>query len=295
MFMSENPGRKGGIGRVAQKWRLITDCSLESREELIRRGDIVVMGGREVAVHLPMGYKKLSLRVPFSTTGVPRESIYKMALVVDALNPESSFEQLAGFMCDIISNSITRDFYSADKSEVEDLVSHAIDNYVDPEEIADTRYYYWLTHNLSWREKTDIVNRHRGESLVAENIKVVDKAVDELIEEEGKFITYDVIAKRSGLSRETIKRRVNEEMHEKIGAYNAESFQSSTYHGYLKNKSIAAIVGAIRKIHERMEKVTRVKVLKETDLHYTTIKKWWSEDEIQEELNRYNQVIQESL
>lgn len=280
------------MGKIAQRWRLVTERSFEGKEELISRGDIVVWEGREVAVHLPTGYKKLALRVPFSPTGIPRGSIYKMALVVDALNPESPLEEIVGFMCDIISNSITRDFYSADKSEVEELVSHAIDNYVEPEDIADTRYYYWLIPNLSWREKVDIVNKHRGQSIIAENIKVIDKAVDEIIVEGRLFITYDVIAKQSGLSRETIKRRVNEEIHEKIGSYNAESFQSSTYHGYLKNKSIAAIVGAIRKIHERLERVTRVKVLRETDLHYTTIKKWWSENEIQEELNKYNQVME---
>jgi len=278
------------IGKLSYEWGLIKELVLDhpSREQ----GEEVKKDGKTVAIHVPEGFRKVSIYTPAKNSwGMSKGAIYKIALITNALNPEASFDDLVGFVCDVISNQMDRSFYRADRREIESLVDHAIDQGLELEDLAETRYYYWIAMGMSKEEKMQVVNKHRGKSLIAENIRRIDNAVDNIIEESERFITLKELAKETGLNKRTLLRRINKELSEKIGQYNADTFLTNTYAEYVRNNTVATIVGGIRNINEKNEKVTRVKVSKDTGLHYQTVKLRWKEKEVQDELQRYNEEL----
>ena len=278
-----------GIGKIAERWGVLIEEEIEGRGCIRERGEVIYVEGERVASYLPGGYWKVSLRSPVRGRGVPRGVLFKMSLVTAALNPLKAEEELIGFLCEVLGSAMEREFYVADREEVEEVFLAAKEKGVSKEELAERRYYYWWKVGMSWEEKMSVVNKHRGRSIVAENVGAIDRAVEELVEEGKKFVTYRVISKKTGLSVRTVERHLNEELREKIGEYNAGTFAATTWQGYLKEQSIADIVGTIRKLRGVCEKVTKKRVSEEAEVHYNTIKRWWEEEAIQRELNKYNE------
>lgn len=278
-----------GIGKIAERWGVLIEQEIEGRESLKERGEVIYVEGERVASYLPGGYWKVSLRSPVKGRGVPRGVLFKMSLVTAALNPLKGEGELIGFLCEVLGAAMEREFYVADREEVEEVFLAAKERGVTKEELAERRYYYWWKVGMSWEEKMKVVNKHRGRSIVAENVGAIDKAVEELVEEGRRFVTYRVISRETGLSVRTVERHLNEELREKIGEYNAGTFAATTWQSYLKEQSIADIVGAIRKLRSVCEKVTKKRVSEEAEVHYNTIKRWWQEEAIQRELNKYNE------
>lgn len=119
----------------------------------------------------------------------------------------------------------------------------------------------------------------------------IKNAINNLINKGDVFLNTKAIHKEleDDLSLHTIRGYMNV-FRDEIDTHNRKVFGTDNFMKYKKVLSVHNIKRAINVLNEADERLSRRKVAKETGLHFNTVQNLWDDDEIQEELDKFNEI-----
>lgn len=255
-------------------------------------GDDVFLGGDIVAKYFEEGYSVTSCYYGRFDGFIPDKIIKRIAFCLVALNPDTDLNILAMFMV----------AYCNDKSGLKDGVTYkyetmlslldGVTEKVNINLIQSPRKFYWNTRGqrLSLDNKRKAMLMFTNDRKSSDTLKKVDNAIQCLMTEAKYFITAKRIADVSGCGKETAKRYMAVYKDE-VDRYNEDMFTTNSFATYRRILSIHKIKEAIHTLNKAEDSLSRRKVAKEAGVHFNTVQNLWSDEEIQEELNKYNQSI----
>lgn len=235
--------------------------------------------------------------VPFhnkkSRGTISKALLWRVGYTVTYLNQDRSIEDLVDFVIKYVDYFFKVDGFRIDKTEITNIIDECIDK-LDLSKITVEKKYFW-TANLSLKEKQSIVMSNMKDRESTKTVKIIENAIDAISEEGERFITAKEIKKMtdtiedSDISEKTISRHIPD-LRKQIDDYNSVVFGTNNFQTYRKTLSVHRILDAVKILDKEGERLSRRKVAKEAELHFNTVQNLWMEDEIQEELNKYNLV-----
>ena len=223
---------------------------------------------------------------------ISKALLWRVGYTITYLNQDRSIDDLIDFVVKYVNTFFRIQGFEISRKEVRDIIDYCIDK-LDLRKIAINKKYYW-TAPLSLKEKQSIVMSNMQDRKSTNTVKVIENAIDAISEDGEKFITANeihkmLVSEKYEISEITIKRYLPE-FRNAIDDYNTVVFGTSNFQTYRKTLSVHRILDAVKVLDKEGERLSRRKVAKEASLHFNTVQNLWMEDEIQEELNKYNSV-----
>jgi DNA-binding transcriptional regulator YhcF (GntR family) len=125
----------------------------------------------------------------------------------------------------------------------------------------------------------------------------IENAIEWLTIESSEFITATSVKEKLGAEDDVTPstiRRYMELSRETIDRHNRKVFGTDNFMSYKKMLSVHNIKEAIRLLNDANDRLSRRKVAKEAGVHFNTVQSLWNDEDIQDELNRYNQVFKQA-
>lgn len=281
------------ITGIADRYGVVTYKPLLSLEQAKETGQPIEwsLGGKPVVVcyRIEDTFSVVKLTLHKSEFGPTRKSLYKNAFALLYLNPEVSFDKLCSFYYEVVSHCTLSEVLRPEKSLITNVMSFCADKEVDVDKLQIPAVFYWKTH-LPIEDKRSIVAKSINESISMKNFKSVKEAIEEEMEFGDRFITNQLIADKTGLGSRTARRYAQSDK-ELIDEYNRTVFGTHEFSLYIKTMSVHKITKSIRVLNKMQKKISKANVSRDTGLHYNSILNLWEEEEVQEELDKYNKVV----
>jgi hypothetical protein len=273
-------------------------------EEAERIGSEVIYKGRLCAYYIEDGFYSYSAYAKVCRGNF--SNAFRVCNIVAFLNPDISTEILFSYM-DLVCNELfDTDDFKVDRKILLKNINKVKDGLYNV--TPSVKKYFWVKpYDKIGREdkeidgvlydgKPKIVMSLYNKSRSVETVSIIDNAINTLIEvgnEYGTFITHKDIQEVSGLSMSTIK-RLSFIFKDDIDNYNKSNFNTERYGEFIKFVSVNKITSTIRFFIDKEEvKLTQRKVALKSNLHFNTVCSLWSEDDVQEALEEYNDWLKE--
>lgn len=205
------------------------------------------------------------------------------------LNDDKTVDELVDFMYLYMVQFSSKNGYEPNKSYLRDLVDKSVER-VDEEKCYQMRKFFFLK-KLSKKDVRSAVMGFLNKRKKSETMDKIDSVIQWLCIESNKFITAKLISDELGddLSVHTVRAYMNV-FRDEIDTHNRKVFGTDNFMKYKKVLSVHNIKRAINVLNEADERLSRRKVAKETGLHVNTVQNLWDDDEIQEELDKFNEI-----
>lgn len=278
------------LAKIAESHNVITYKPLISLKEAKEIGTPIEWeyGGRRVTAcyRIDDSFSVIKLTLHKSEFGPPEKVIYRNAFALLYMNPELNFESLCRFFWKAVNYCTVRENLMQDKSVTDDIMSFCADKDINVEKIKTPAIFFWKTH-LPVKEKRSIVAHSINKSISMKNFKLVRQVIENEMEFGDMFITNKLISERAGVSRDTARKYAQTEK-DLIDEYNRTVFGTHDFNFYRRIVSIHKITKAIMVLNGVGEKISKANVSRDSGLHYNSILNLWQDEEVQEELDKYN-------
>lgn len=148
---------------------------------------------------------------------------------------------------------------------------------------------YAVKRATKWGNKTlREINKQRSDKTKSQ----IKGAIDYLFSNSGDFITANLI--KDGLDENvslSTVRRYMEVFKDEIDRHNKKVFGTDNFVTYKKTLSLHKIKRAIKVLNEADERLSRRRVAKEAGVHFNTVQNLWDDEEIQKELDKFNELV----
>ena len=279
------------------KYRFTTSMSGIDKHEAEKVGEPIYHEDTLAGYFISDGFNHVGVTFPKIKFkgGVPKQMLWRVGFTITYLNEDRSIEDLSQFIR-VYYRSFSENS-SISVKESKDLIDYCIDK-LDQTSISITKKYFWVMP-LSIGEKQSIVMSNMRERKSTNTMKLISNAIDAICEEGLKFVTSKqvkkIIEKESGndISLRTIN-RYTPDLRIDIDDYNNIVFGTCNYQTYRKTLSIHRIIAAIKVLDKEGDRLSRRVVAKEAELHFNTVQTLWMENEIQDELNNFNEIYNDN-
>lgn len=205
------------------------------------------------------------------------------------LNPESSVDDLVDFMYLYMVEFSTMNGYEPSRVYLRGVIDKCIDK-LDEERCYQYRKFFFVKV-LSKKDVKSAVMLYLNKRSKSEMMKKIDNVIQWLCIESNKFITANLI--KEGLDEEvslSTIRRYMELFKEEIDRHNRKVFGTDNFNVYQKTLSIHNIKRAIQVLNDANERLSRRNIADKAGVHFNTVQNLWDDEEIQQELDKFNKV-----
>lgn len=248
----------------------------------------IEMNGEVVGYYIEDGFSVIS--IPMKKLDNPTSSfIWYITCCLVVMNEDKDVSILSGFMFHYLNHFNKKENYLPNLEYCGQLVSRAFE-VADEEMVLSTRKFNF-TKNISSKERRSLIMGFLNKRKTTDTLAKIENAIQWLIIEGNGFITVnEIVSACDGeYSKSTVKRYMNL-LKDDIDTHNRKVFGTDNFVLYKKTLSIHKIKGAIQILNEANERLSRRKVAKEAGIHFNTVQNLWDDDEIQEELDKFNQI-----
>lgn len=250
------------------------------------------------AFYYPDGYDCLDAYVNHSTLisgtlDIRYSSIVRTTINFTYMNKEKGFSIIRDYIYSLVDEYIDGDVYKLDRSIIDRLIVDTMDGKT---EINTRKVKYLWKRRLSKREKWSIMGRNSSNQRRAENMRLVEGAVEYLLDTDvfisAREISYYIdLMYGEKKSIDVVLKTINSDLWEEINNHNEKCYKTKNFNTYMRWCNIHSISGAIRAIQYLNKKVTKGRVAEYASVHRNTVMNLWGEDEVQKALNDYNDYV----
>lgn len=284
------------IHEFRNKKQILTYDKEIDKYEASRIGEEVYLGEELVAYYIDKGYDIIS--VPMSRVKeMSNKFLWYVTHCLVAMNRDREdidFEDLLNFMYLYTEQFISDKFLAPRKDALRYMLDKAYEtaNF----EQCKTRRKFYFVKTLTKQEIRTVVMKFINRRKSTDTLVKIENAIEWLTIEGSVFITSssirDVIKSdnEEDLSLRNIRRYM--EIHrESIDKHNRKVFGTDNFMSYKRMLSVHNIQEAMRVLDREGNRLSQGRVARTSGLHINTVHNLWLEDEVQEELNKYNQVF----
>lgn len=271
------------------KFRIITYRRNVEEDYVRSNGGVpVVLDGQLVGLYLEEGFYVVA--VPM--VEVKEFSQRYLWFIINSLvflNDDKTVDELVDFMYLYMVQFSSKSGYEPNKEFLRGMVDKSIEG-VDEEKCYQLRKFFFIK-KLSKKDVRSAVMSFLNKRKKSETMDKIDSVIQWLCIESNKFITAKLISDELGddLSVHTIRGYMNV-FRDEIDTHNRKVFGTDNFMKYKKVLSVHNIKRAMSVLNEADEKLSRRKVAKEAGVHFNTVQNLWDDDEIQEELDKFNEI-----
>lgn len=287
------------IYEYRNKKQILTYIRYIDKHDAMRDGEPVYLGDELVAYYLDEGYDIVS--IPMSKVKqMSNRFLWYVTHCLTAINRDREdidFEDLLDFMYLYTEQFISDKFLAPRKDVLRYMLDRAYET-ADFDECKTRRKFFFIK-TLTKQEIRTAVMKFINRRKTTETLVKIENAIEWLTIEGSVFITSSSI-------RDTIKsedednfstsniRRYMEIHRDSIDKHNRKVFGTDNFMSYKRMLSVHNIQEAIRVLEREGERLSQGRVAKTAGLHINTVHNLWLDDDVQEELNKYNQVFKEA-
>jgi len=284
------------ISKIAERYGVITHQPMIGLGEAKSLGEPIEWdhGGSKIVAcyRIEETFPVVKLTLYRSEYGPTEKALYRNAFALLYMNPRVDIEKLCSFFWRAVNYCTVRENLMQDKSVTDEVMSFCADKDMEIDKIVTPAVFYWKVH-LPVKEKRSIVAYSVHKSISMKNFKKVKQAIEDEMEFGEKFITNKLISEKAGISIDTARKYVQTEK-DLIDEYNSTVFGTHEFSFYRKIISLHKITKSLRVLNELGKKISKANVSRDTGLHYNSILNLWEEEEVQNELDKYNKVVEET-
>jgi len=278
------------IFEYREKHKIITYKVFDLSDDKLEVSSPVMLDGEVVAYYIDDGFNVISVPMR-KVSEISDRYIWYLSCCLVAINEDKDLEVLSNFLVLYIEKFCSYDNnFIPSVSKMRDKVDRAIDT-LDIERCYSKRKFHFVKP-LSSKERRKVIMKFVNNRKSTETLAKVENAIEWLMIEGGKFITPTTVSEAldSEYTRQTITKYM-QPLKEDIDKHNKKVFGTDSFAAYKKILSIHNINHAIEVLSAEQERLSRRKVANKAGVHFNTVQNLWKEEVVQEQLDKYNQIV----
>ena len=255
-------------------------------------GTSVIYDGELVGYYLEDGYQVISVPMA-SVSAMTKDYLWHVVYCLVVLNIDKSVEVLTDFMYLYIVEFTDTGYLKPEREYIQGMVDYVVDK-ADSNKCVRSRKFFFIKSLDRWKMRKIVIS-YVNKRKSTDTLMRIENVIEWLTIEANEFITPTTVKEHldkegMDMSLTTVKKYM-ELKRDEIDRHNRKIFGTDKFAMYRKMLSIHNIKEAIEVLSRADESLSRRKVADTAGVHFNTVQNLWMDEEIQEQLNKFNQAI----